>query len=869
MNNIPAYIAFDTETDLITYLNPVPDLICLTHATAGDVKGVLKTPWENDIEGFMIDLWKRGDHSIGHNTPFDLSVLAWKYPKLLKDIFAALDAGLVHDTIIREKLLNISRHGAIDSIEFNGSAIRMNYSLVDLEKKYLNVDRSSLKDDDDAPRNNYGIYKNIPASQWLEPFITYATDDAIDTGLIFVAQERERLAFIEETGIDPFKTEAARMRAAFALRLIECVGSRQDGNKINEVAAEFEAEYNKPELREPLLKAGLLLPAIPPQPYANGALEHLPTCIGHADHPEYKKGRKVKDCGCPPKMKAGEDEKNPTKPLFRYIWSLAQKNPLIKAWPAEAYIAKLKQAEMYDAVISEGAFRQSVLNECEEMPEDVTLKVDAEWQANFCVFDPLLSIWQERRSIRKIITDYLPKLYYTDEEKGIKIPAEIIRGSFNSLVLTGRSSCKTSKFYPSRNEQNVDPRVRPCTIPRDGNVLCSTDYNGMELGTTGQKCLNLFGYSELANKINAGIDTHAFLGAQIAFATDSTFANMCAGQNADGIYEIFELTKTFKEPCESGEFNTIYKHDHPKLDRPVLWSDFFKHYRTLAKPTGLGYPGGLGAETFIAYAKGTFGVVINLETAKRLKEIWLQTYPEMGLYLDYVAKDCIDPHHPVETYTDDEGKEKKRVFFAYDTPGGMHRARCSFCECANGQALQAFAAEGALDGLYEVQKATWLAEEGDLLYGVLVVNFIHDEILWEQPEGADGGITMANRARAIEAIMVKSMRKVTPDVVAGCTTAAMRRWYKEAKDLWTKDEAGNEKLLVWEPDPPKIEVPAVVPTGKKWYYHPESGSLCQFHPSELLDDAEAGLLTELGPVVLGTEEEGKRLLQKEVPATAA
>lgn len=817
MSDIPdkpvKYIAFDTETERISYLNPVPDLMCLTHAVAGEIKGLLKTPWENDIESFMADLWFFNNHTIGHNTAFDLSILAFKYPRLLKYIFNALDAGLIHDTILREKLLNIAKHGAIDQIEFNGASIRMNYSLVDLEKKYLNVDRSALKDDEDAPRSNYDIYKNVPAAQWAENFISYAVDDAINTGLVFVAQERERQEFIAQTGIDPFKTEAARMRASFTLRLIECVGSRQDGQKIQEVAKEFETEYNKPALRNPLLAAGLLLDAVPPQPYANGALDHLPTCIGHKDNPGWKKGRKVADCGCPVKMKAGEAEKSPTKPLFRYIWSLARKNPDIKAWPADAYIAKLKQEGMYDQVISEGAFRQTIINSFEEMPDDITLKADSEWQANFCALDPLLSVWQERRSIRKIITDYLPKLFYTDDRTGITVPAETIRGSFNSLVLTGRSSCSTSKFYPSRNEQNVDPHVRPCTIPRDGNIICSTDYNGMELGPLAQKCLNIFGYSELANKINAGIDTHAFLGAQIAFATDQTFAAMCGCSEGDRdhIYDVFKITETFKEFCESAEYNAIYKLDHPTADRPALWSDFFKHYRTLAKPTGLGYPGGLGAATFIAYAKGTYGVKLDLKTAQHLKDIWLQTYPEMGLYLDYVAKECIDPHHGVELYVDDEGKEKKRVFFAYDTPGGMHRARCSYCECANGQALQAFAAEGALDGLYEVQKAVWLAEDGDLLSGVIVINFVHDEILWEQPD--DDGVTMAARARAIEKIMVASMKKVTPDVVAGATTAAMRRWYKEAKSLWTEDETVGgqkvERLLVWEPDPPKIIMPTV------------------------------------------------------------
>lgn len=786
-------ISFDTETEMMSYLNPIPDLICLTHSIAGELKGSLLTPWEKEIDKLVAGWFNSDQHTTGHNIAFDLSILAFKYPHLMPCIFKALDNGQIHDNMLREKLLNITRHGALDMIEANGIVMRVNYAQLDLEKRYLNLDRSELKKDDDAPRTNYAVYKNVPANQWAEEYISYAVDDAINAGLIYNAQENERAKCIEITGYDPFKTEIYKVKAAFALRLIECVGSCLDPVKVKEVSESFEKEYNKPSLRQPLLDAGLLLDAVPPQPYAKGTLDHLITCKGHKDHPEYKKSAKVKDCGCPVKMKAGESEKSPTKPLFQYIWSLARKNPEIKAWPADAYISKMKQEGLYDQLILDGAFRQSIINQFEEMPEDITLCTDSEWQENFAALDPLLVLWAERKNLRKIVTDYLPKMQYTDEATGISIPAEIIRSGYSPLMLTGRSSSFASKLYPSRNGQNVDPRIRPCTIPRPGNIICSTDYNGMELGTLAEKCFQLFGFSELANKINAGIDTHAFLGGQIAHAMDNTFNALCNSDNTDYIYEVFKTTETFKEPCESETFNSIYKYLHPDLDRPVLWSDFFKHYRTLAKPTGLGYPGGLGPATFISFAKATYGITIDLKIAEQLRDLWLSTYPEMGMYLDWVSKQCRENDHAPELFIDDDGKEKKKVYYAYDTPYGMHRAKCGFCEAANGAALQAFAAEGALPGLYEVQKAVWLASETNYpeLMGVMIIEFIHDEILWEQPDDALKG----RRARIIESIMVEQMRKVTPHVVAGATTAAMRRWYKEAKSIWI-----GEELVVWEPE---------------------------------------------------------------------
>ena len=849
-------IAFDTETELMSYENPVPDLICLTHAVSGDLRGKLLTPWEQQIDILLMGWFLNDEHTVGHNISYDLSILTFKYPDLLPYIFRALDKGTIHDTLLREKLLNITKHGSIDMITFNGANIRLGYSQADLEKKYLNIDRSDLKDAEDAPRLNYAMYKDVPAVKWDEQWVSYAIDDAVNAGLIYQYQEEQRKECIEMHGYDPFVTEKYQVRKAFALRLIECVGSLLDGDKVKEVTKEYETEYNKPELRNPLIKAGLLLEAIPETPFANGALDHLISCPGHKEHPEYKKSNKVSDCGCPPKMKKAVPEKSPTKPLHQYIWNLAQTNPEIKAWPSDSTVSSLKQAGVYDDVISGGCFKKSVIasteieqaiadefdalriaSETKEkveianhnhrikvlseyqnqgftvlLPDDISLSVNEEWRSNYTALDPLLSLWDERKRLQKIITDYLPKMHY-DDGSGNLVPAKIIRCGYNPLVLTGRSSGRTSSMYPSRNDQNVDPRVRPCTIPRPGNVIISTDYNGMELGTLAQKCVNLFGASELANKINAGIDTHAFLAAQIAFAMDKEFQqivlNIHDNQNIhpDIIYDDFAQLKNVKESCESElkEFTQIYKGLYPDLDRPVMWSDFFNHYRTLAKPTGLGYPGGLGPATMISYAKATFGLTLTFPVAKNLREIWLETYPEMGMYLEYVSKECQDPNHGSETYVDDDGNEQQRVFYCYDTPRGMHRARCSFCEAANGQALQAFSAEGALEGLYQVTKYMWLADYDDgilaqvlpgfqripELSGCFIIAFIHDELLWECPNTSK----MGEKARIVEAILVDCMQEITPNVKAGASSAAMHRWYKKAEPIWD----GN-KLIPWEPE---------------------------------------------------------------------
>lgn len=795
MTNTNQYIAFDTETERISYHTPIPDIICLQHATVGESRGVLWTPWETPLDVHFSAWVKRGIHLIGHNITYDLSVLAWKYPHLITTIFAAYDAGQIHDTLLREKLLNITLHGELEVMEVNGASIKIGYKLSDLEKKYLGIDRSELKDDEDSPRMNYSMMKGKPLAEWPEIFISYAVDDAINTAAVFAAQEEERKRCIETIGYDPFVTEEFRSRAAWGLRLLECVGTLLDGDKVREVAEEFTREYNKPSLRDPLIAAGLLLPEQPAAPYANKAVDHLPTCAGHKDHSDYKKGRKIQ-CACPLKMKAAKPEKSPTKPLFQYIWSLAKTKPnLFKAWPSDGCAKDLKAAGVYDQVISDGAFTLSFILNSPEIPDDVKLKTDEEWVSNFAPLDPLLSIWQERKTLRKIVTDYLPKLYYTDPETGISEPAKIIRAAYNPMVKSGRCSSYASKLYPSRNDQNADPRIRPCSIPRPGNLFASSDYSGMELGTLAQRCFNLFGFSDLGDKINKDIDTHAYLAAQIACSMDQHFAEICSQSKCttkDDIFSLFSEAKNMKkEPCEDDlpEFCKIYRTthtDYPK-DKPVTWANFFKHYRTFAKPTGLGYPGGLGAETFISYAKATFGVLVDLDTAKHLKDIWLETYTEMGPYLEYVSKHLKDPHHSTEEYEDEDGKIKSRIWYFYDTPRGMHRPKCSFCEAANGSGLQSFSAEGALEALYRVQRAMWL----DVIPDCITVAFIHDELLWELP---DDGQPMP-RVRAVEKMMIDAMQELTPDVKAGAQTALMRRWYKQAEPVM-KDGV----LVPWEPE---------------------------------------------------------------------
>jgi hypothetical protein len=621
---------------------------------------------------------------------------------------------------------------------------------------------------------------------------------------IYYKQEEERGRIIAEQGFDPFAVETFRNKVAFALRLLECRGEKVDPERIKEVTQQYEDAYNDPELVTPLTEAGLLVPGQPPVAHARGVKNHIGQCIHNKLHIDYKAGRK-QNCDCPPKMKAATDDKMPSKVLHAYMWALAfQTDGDIKVWPAKKCPASPKNMDGK-------AYSQTYINSTQGViPPKTTLQADEEWTTTYADKDSLLMKYVQRKSLAKICTDYLPKLHH--EVDGVLVPAENLHCSFNALKKTGRSSsaCATSgkgkakkAIYPGRNAQNVDPRIRPCTVAPKGKIIISTDYSGMEFGTLAQLCFQLFGESVMKDNINAGVDNHAFLAAQIAAHLDSRFACALSQKgytitDHQKIYEAFMGCKGCDVSCEvvvpttCAAIKEQYIAEHDKEhEGEVTWKEFFKFYRRLAKPTGLGFPGGLGPPTMVTYAKGTYKVDMTEDTARILRNIWLDTYPEMELYLLWIKNHCRDQAYKAH-YEQKDGRKRLHQYYTYTTPLGMKRARCDYCACANGAGLQSPSAEGALSALYEVTKRCYLATETeDIMYGCWPFNFVHDEILWVCPEDK----FVNDRVSCVDKIMVDEMEIVTPDVIARTGSAAQRRWYKEAETVYDDDGM----LIPWEP----------------------------------------------------------------------
>jgi len=333
--------------------------------------------------------------------------------------------------------------------------------------------------------------------------------------------------------------------------------------------------------------------------------------------------------------------------------------------------------------------------------------------------DPVLMALAGISGDEKILSTYVPLL-----RQGIRAP---VTPQYD-LVRSGR----TSAFRPNIQNQPRVGGVRECFIPRDGYAFVGADYHAAELCSLAQVLLDRYGASQMAKAIQEGRELHL--------------------ETAAGILGI-----TYEEAVER----------HKAHDREV------KDARQLAKAANFGFPGGLGAETFVAFAKAIYGLDLSVQEAKDLKAVWLERYPEMARYFQDMGSRC---------------NQGGGSFTAIQHRSDRIRGDCHFTSGCN-TFFQGLTADGAKRALYEVAKECYTAPESPL-YGSHPVAFIHDEIILETPLDKITGA-----AERLSLIMETAMEQFTPDIPSSATAAAMMRWYKDAEPAF--DEAG--KLIPWEP----------------------------------------------------------------------
>lgn len=354
------------------------------------------------------------------------------------------------------------------------------------------------------------------------------------------------------------------------------------------------------------------------------------------------------------------------------------------------------------------------------------VKMDRDTLKELSGIDPALGDLADWQEFRKLLTTELPRM-----------DSPIVHVPYNLLVNSGRSSSAADDLFASMNGQNVFPPARPVFVPREGNLFVSIDYSGLELCTFAQITYDLFGHSVHLDKLREGVDLHGFLG--------------------ERLYRQF---------------------GNPKRPWDTLDKKERKHWRTFAKPVGLGYPGGLGPLTLTGLAKGTYNVDMTVEQAAMAREVWKETYPEAVEWFAHV-------NHELLWGIDDRTGDKR---YTYRSKRGMVRGPMSFTSAANGQSLQTPGAEVAKEAVYRVFRETL---KGRPLDDCFMPLFIHDELVLEIPDDQHRD----ERIALIQRIMVDSSKTVCPDVPFNTEAALMYRWDKRAEELFNED--GSRK--VWTP----------------------------------------------------------------------
>jgi hypothetical protein len=354
------------------------------------------------------------------------------------------------------------------------------------------------------------------------------------------------------------------------------------------------------------------------------------------------------------------------------------------------------------------------------------------------------------------------------------------------------------------------------TPPPEALIYVTADYDGLELRSMAQACLLLVGESKLAQVLNSKNfegcgpgDPHLLMAANmLAISYPDAVARHKQEKEARG--QAFDFFKG-KIPDGSGRYipQPLEDADAAKRASDVVPTPV-DDARQAGKVADFGFPGGLGAEKLVLFARKAYKVKLavddeqerltGLVSAKRLKRIWLASFPEFRKYFDTISR-MIGPDGA--TF---------RHFFTGRVRGGAHYA------AACNSFFQGLGADATGNALFLISEACYCpvacrlcggngieVQQGvrpcpgcfgtgvSPLYGCRMVNYIHDEFILECPESRGHEV-----AHELVRFMIEGAAPFLPDVPATAEPKIMRFWSKDAKQVWSPDKKDpNRRLIAW------------------------------------------------------------------------
>lgn len=373
------------------------------------------------------------------------------------------------------------------------------------------------------------------------------------------------------------------------------------------------------------------------------------------------------------------------------------------------------------------AAQQAMIDACDRLGLDLRLTEGGapSLDRDACSFvdDPTIKAYSKFLTCGKVLSNDVANL-----RRGINLPIHPRYG----LADTGRTTCTGYNIQAIRRL----PGIREVFSPRPGYVFMQADYEGLELHTFAQVCVDLFGHSEMAKALAAGLDPHLIVASRIL------------GVPYD------DAKRRLKEG-----------------DKEV------KEARQVSKPCNFGFIDGLSPVSYVDYARKVYGVKLSddldeaLDKAQMLKREWLKQWPEADEYFDYVRGKM----------TEENGKIGKIIHPRVNRQRyGTFTGLCSALH-------QGMGADCATHAMWLVAKAQYTDRKSPL-FGTRTVAFVHDEIIGEvREEYAHEAATELGR------LMRQGADEFLPDAPTRLEPLLMNCWSKNAKPLY--DDRG--RLQVW------------------------------------------------------------------------
>lgn len=339
---------------------------------------------------------------------------------------------------------------------------------------------------------------------------------------------------------------------------------------------------------------------------------------------------------------------------------------------------------------------------------------------------------------------------------------------YDSLINTGRMACgaEDDDDEGSTNLTNLPRKggIRECYVPRPGRVFWDADCDALEGKTGAQCCLDLVGFSEMADILTAKEGDPKLFTSDFHIHTAAAILRI----------PVPEALRRMKQ----------YKIDH--LDTEIATT------RQFAKIANYGLAGGMGIETFYKHIQkelkkdGQWELArrVTMEETARTWAAWRERYPEWPAYFAMNGGRLEESGGFVEFEHLYSGRVRGvGGFNAYAT--------------LNNNAFQGLGADLTKEWAWRV---TWECYDWTLQSSLLdsrVCIYAHDSLTGEAlPEAAH------DAAMRVGALLSEVSPNWTPEVPATTKPCLTMRFSKDAKDIVDKVTG---RLVPWDDDGEKEE----------------------------------------------------------------